>query len=123
MIGYLVLALTTSIAPRYVSCFLIVTSFVTVAIVLVWNTNTNEDESARAGGVWIIQCVGQCGTILGTHSFPANQKPYYRRGMWTGIAFSLLSAAICTTFSFLLHRDNGRRDRVYSKVEDVGGES
>ncbi|KAJ9637478.1 hypothetical protein H2204_004902 [Knufia peltigerae] len=121
-IGYLVLALTTSIAARYVSCFLIVTSFVTVSTVLVWNANTNENESKRAGGVWIIQCVGQCGTILGTHSFPGPEKPYYRRGMWTGFAFSLFSAALCTSLSILLHRENKRRDRLYGKVEHVDGE-
>lgn len=115
-IGYLILALTTSVAPRYFSCFLIVTVFVTVAVVLVWNANTNEDESKRAGGVWIVQCIGQCGTVLGTNSFPAKEGPLYRRGMWTGFAFSLLSAVTCATLSFLLWRENKRRDAKYGKV-------
>lgn len=116
-VGYLILALTTATAAQYVSCFLIVTVFVTVSIVLVWNANTNENESKRTGGVWILQTVGQCGTVLGTHSFPADQHPYYRRGMWTGFAFSLFSAAICTTLSILLWRENKRRDEVYGKVD------
>ncbi|KAK4936288.1 hypothetical protein LTR10_022816 [Elasticomyces elasticus] len=116
-IGYLILALTDAVSARYVSCFLIVTIFVTVSIVLVWNANTNENESKRTGGVWIIQTVGQCGTVLGTHSFPSNQKPYYRRGMWTGFGFSLFSALICTTLSFVLWQENKRRDQLYGQVD------
>lgn len=117
-IGYLILALTTSVAARYVSCFLVVSVFVTVSTVLVWNANTNENESKRAGGVWIIQTVGQCGTVLGTNSFPTSQRPLYRRGMWTGFAFSLVSALTCASLSFLLWRENKRRDALYGKVEN-----
>lgn len=116
-VGYLILALTTSVAARYVSCFLIVNVFVTVAIVLVWNANTNENRSKRAGGVWIIQTVGQCGTVLGTNSFPKASAPYYRRGMWTGFSFSLLSATVCSALSFLLWRENKRRDSLYGKPD------
>jgi len=115
-VGYIIMATATSVAARYVGCFLIVTLFVTVAIVLTWNANTNENESKRAGGVWIIQCVGHCGTVLGTNSFPAKQAPYYHRGMWTGFGFSLLSCIICSTLSFLLWRENKRRDAKYGKV-------
>lgn len=116
-IGYLILAVSTGTAARYASCFLIVSVFVTVAMVLVWNANTNENESKRTGGVWIVQTVGQCGTVLGTHSFPASQKPYYRRGMWTGFAFSLLSATMCSALSFLLWKENKRRDELYGRVD------
>lgn len=114
--GYLVLALTSDVAPRYTGVFLVVLVFVTVAVVLVWNANTNETDSKRAGGVWIIQTVGQCGTLLGTNLFPAGEEPYYRRGMWIGFAFSMLSACICATLSFLLWRENRRRDRLYGKT-------
>ena len=53
-IGYLILANTSGVAPRYAGIFLIVLIFTTVAIVLVWNANSNENESKRAGGVWIV---------------------------------------------------------------------
>lgn len=122
-VGYLILALTTSIAARYVSCFLIVTLFVTVSLVLTWNANTNENESKRAGGVWIIQTVGQCGTVLGTNSFPSKESPYYRRGMWIGFAFSLVSAVTCSTLSYMLWRENRRRDALYGKVQELRHQS
>lgn len=115
-IGYLVLALTDSITARYVSCFLIVTSFVTVAVTVTWSANTNDNETKRAGGLWILNTVGQCGTLLGANSFPANEAPYYRKGMWIGFAFSMLAATTCTTISILLWRENRRRDALYGKV-------
>lgn len=112
-VGYLILALTDGVAPRYVGIFLVVLIFVTVSTVLVWNANTNESGSKRAGGLWIIMTVGQCGTLLGTNMFPADEAPYYRRGMWIGFAFSMLSACVCASLSFLLWRENRRRDRLY----------
>lgn len=53
-VGYLILANTTAVTPRYVGIFLIVIIFTTVAINLVWNVNSNETESKKAGGVWIV---------------------------------------------------------------------
>ncbi|KAK5735750.1 hypothetical protein LTR17_007922 [Elasticomyces elasticus] len=118
--GYLILALTTDTAPRYAGIFLVVLIFTTVAFILVWNANSNETESKRAGGVWIVQCVGQCGTLLGTHIFPADEKPYYRKGMWIGFAFSLLAATACATLSFSFWRDNKRRDQESGNVDATG---
>ncbi|KAF3022590.1 hypothetical protein E8E14_013493 [Neopestalotiopsis sp. 37M] len=120
--GYLILALSDGVTPRYVGIFLVVLIFVTVSTVLVWNANTNESGSKRAGGLWIIMTVGQCGTLLGTNMFPADEAPYYRRGMWIGFAFSMLSACVCGLLSFLLWRENRRRDRLYGPVERVSSE-
>lgn len=137
-IGYLILANTSDVAPRYAGIFLVVLIFTTVAIILVWNANSNENESKRAGGVWIvsvpsfavdiglvadtcsqIQTVGQCGTVLGTNMFPDSTAPYYRRGMWIGFSFSMLAAVGCATLSFLFWRENRRRDLLYGKVDRV----
>lgn len=115
-IGYLVLAVTTSVAARYTGLFLVVLIFTTTALILTWNANTNENESKRAGGLWLIMTVGQCGTLLGTHMFPDNQAPLYRQGMWIGFAFSLTACIASAVLSFLLWRENRRRDRVYGKV-------
>lgn len=68
-----------------------------------------------------IQCVGQCGTLLGTHSFPDSDEPLYKRGMWTGFAFSMAAATGCATLSFLFWKENRRRDRLYGKVKPVDG--
>ncbi|KAL1887981.1 hypothetical protein Sste5346_009863 [Sporothrix stenoceras] len=122
-IGYIICAVTTTVASRYVGLFLVVTIFITVAVNLVWNANTNENESKRAGGLWIIMTVGQCGTLLGTNMFPASEGPRYVKGMWIGFAFTVLAGMLCTINSISLWRENKRRDRLYGSVlkgqEDV----
>jgi peptidoglycan/LPS O-acetylase OafA/YrhL len=115
-IGYLIVVLTEGVATRYFGIFLVVLIFVTVAVNLVWNANTNENESKRAGGLWLIMTVGQCGTLLGTNMFPASEGPTYHKGMWIGFAFSMLAGILCSTLSFLLWRENRRRDKLYGKV-------
>ncbi|KAL0260307.1 hypothetical protein SLS55_003993 [Diplodia seriata] len=119
--GFAVLGATTSPAARYAGIFLAVQIFVTVAVVLVWNVNTNETGSKRAGGLWLVMTLGQCGPLLGTNVFPADEAPYYRRGMWVSCAFALVAAAASAALSLALWRENRRRDRVYGKPADDQG--
>lgn len=117
-IGFILLGTTETVAPRYLGCFLAVLIFVTTSVVLVWNSNTNFTGSSKAGGLWIIMTVGQCGPLLGTNVFPASEGPYYRRGSWICCGFALLSSVAAATLSFLLWRENKRRDRVYGPVRE-----
>lgn len=119
-IGFIILGTATSVAVRYVGIFLAVNIFVSTAINLVWNTNINSTGSKRAGGVWIMQTVGQCGPLLGTNMFPPKDKPFYRTGMWVGCTFSLVAAVASATLSMLLFLDNRRKDKKYGRVETVG---
>ncbi|KAH8894383.1 MFS general substrate transporter [Thozetella sp. PMI_491] len=115
-VGYLIVILADGVAARYFGIFLVVLIFVTVSVNLVWNANTNENESKRAGGLWLIMTVGQCGTLLGTNMFPSTDKPRYYKGMWIGFAFSMVAAVLTGTLSYLLWRENKRRDKVYGRV-------
>lgn len=117
-IGFILLGTTETVGPRYLGCFLAVLIFVTTSVVLVWNSNTNFTGSSKAGGLWIIMTVGQCGPLLGTNVFPASEGPYYRRGSWICCGFALLSSAAAATLSFLLWRENKRRDRDYGPVRE-----
>ena len=62
--------------------------------------------------------VGQCGPLLGTNVFPDADQPYYRKGSWICCAFALLSATTASMLSFLLWRENRRRDRIYGPVRE-----
>ncbi|KAF2757356.1 MFS transporter [Pseudovirgaria hyperparasitica] len=116
-VGWLILATATTAAARYVATFLAVLIFVSVAMLLTWTANTNETSSKRAGGLWIVQTVGQCGTVLGTNMFPKSEAPYYRRGMWVGCAFSFIVMLSAGVLSFMLWRENRRRDRRHGRPE------
>jgi hypothetical protein len=47
---------------------------------------------------------------------PDTDAPYYRRGMWIGISFSMAAAVGCATLSFFFWKENRRRDVLYGKV-------
>lgn len=117
-IGFILLGTTTSVRLRYFGTFLAVMIFVNTSITLIWNSNTNSTGSRKAGGLWIMMTVGQCGPLLGTNVFPSSDGPYYRKGSWICCAVSLLSAACACTLSFLLWRENKRRDRIYGPVQE-----
>jgi hypothetical protein len=117
-VGFILLGTTDTVGPRYLGAFLAVMIFVTTSVVLIWNSNTNATGSSKAGGLWIMMTVGQCGPLLGTNVFPDSDKPYYRKGSWICCGFALLSAFTATLLSFLLWRENKRRDRVYGPVRE-----
>jgi len=118
-IGFLIMAVTTTTGVRYFALFLCVLIFVSVAIILTWVTNNSGTDSKRAGGLWVLTTVGQCGPILGTRVFPASEAPYYRTGMWICCGFCFFVFVLATTLSLLLRRENKRRDTVYGKGTGV----
>lgn len=117
-VGFILLGTTDTVGPRYLGTFLAVMIFVTTSLVLIWNSNTNSTGSKKAGGLWIMMTIGQCGPLLGTNVFPDADKPYYRKGSWICCGFALLSAVTASVLSFLLWRENKRRDRKYGPVRE-----
>ena len=80
--------------------------------------------------------IGQCGSVLGTHLFPATEGPRYTKGFAVSCAlefFAALCAIILTVGvirqfrCFSSHNDtqisyrvdNRQRDRKYGKVENT----
>lgn len=51
-------------------------------------------ETKRAAGMPIYMAIGQCGSILGSHLFPATEGPRYIKGFAVSCALEFL-AAIC----------------------------
>ena len=64
-VGFLVQATTTSVVGRYLSIFLSVQIFASVALLLSWVSNLHVTESKRAGGYTILGSCGQFGPLLG----------------------------------------------------------
>jgi len=118
-IGYILLGTSTVVAVRYFGLFLATIIFTSVALILSWVANTHATDSKRAAGLAILATGGQCGPILGTNIFPANEKPYYRKGMWISCGACLLVFFLATIQSFLLWRENKKRDRIYGKQRDT----
>ncbi|KAI0418260.1 retrograde regulation protein 2 [Xylaria grammica] len=119
-IGFLLLATTEAAAPRYLGVYFAITIFVCVAILIPWVSNSHSTESKRAGGFAIFATFGQAGPLLGTNIFPLSEAPYYRKGSWISFSFCVLVAVTSAVFSFLLHRENRRLDKVQSEGGEEG---
>ena len=118
-IGYILLATQKTVAVRYFGFFLATIIFTSVALTLSWVSNTHATDSKRAAGLAILATGGQCGPVLGTNIFPPNEAPFYRKGMWISCGACLLVFFLATLQSFLLWKENQRRDKKYGKQRDT----
>lgn len=118
-IGYIILATTSGVAPRYFGLFLATLIFVSVAQCLTWVGNTHATDSKRAAGLALLATGGQCGPILGTRIFPKSDKPYYRKGMWISCGACLLVVVAACIQMMILHRANVKRDKKYGKNRET----
>lgn len=62
--------------------------------------------------------LGQCGPLLGTNVFPADEKPFYTKGSWMSTAFCLLVAVVSAGLSFSLWRENKKLDRIFNESRE-----
>ena len=90
-----------------------------MALVLSWVANTHATDSKRAAGLAILATGGQCGPVLGTNIFPPDEAPYYRKGMWISCGACLLVFFLAGLQSFLLWRENKRRDKKYGSQRET----
>lgn len=118
-IGYIILATQKTVAVRYFGIFLATIIFTSVALTLSWVANTHATDSKRAAGLAILATGGQCGPVLGTNIFPPHEGPFYRKGMWISCGACLLVFFLASLQSFLLWKENKRRDRKYGTQRET----
>ncbi|KAI0002596.1 major facilitator superfamily domain-containing protein [Russula compacta] len=116
-IGYLLLLVVAhNDHVRYLATFCVVSgTYTTIALVIAWYAHNLGSESKRATGTPLYMAIGQCGSILGSHLFPATEGPRYIKGfsILVGLLFlgTICSCILTTHFRY----ENARRDRVYGE--------
>jgi len=112
--GYIILATTSAVGPRYFGMFLAAGGiYPVVGNILPWVLNNQGSDTKRGTGLVILNVVGQSGPLVGTNIYPAKDAPYYRRGMWITAAFMLLIGTLAFGLRTLLWWENKRLDRKY----------
>ncbi|KAI9507293.1 MFS general substrate transporter [Russula earlei] len=115
----LLLAVAHNNHVRYFATFCIVSgTYTTIGLVLAWFTHNLGSETKRATGTPLYIGIGQSGSILGSHLFPATEGPRYIKGFSGGclLAGLLFLGTVCTCVLTTHFRyENARRDRVYGK--------
>ncbi|KAK9370596.1 major facilitator superfamily domain-containing protein [Lipomyces kononenkoae] len=118
-VGYLILAIVTVTGVRYFAIYLCaVGMFTTVGVIMPWSVDNQGTDSKKGTGMFLLQLVGQCGPLLGTHMYPQTDAPYYRTGMWVSCACLFAVTALAFILRFYLQLLNHRLDKRWGPVED-----
>lgn len=119
-IGYLILLVVKSnVHARYFATFCITSgTYTTIGLVIAWYGHNLGSETKRAAGIPLYMAIGQCGSVLGSHIFPATEGPRYIKGFAISSSLEFLAAICAVLLSVSYRRDNQMRDRVYG-IPDV----
>lgn len=122
-LGYILLAATKATGPRYTGVFFAAAGiFPCIGNILPWVLNNQGSDTKRGTGIAILNLVGQCGPLLGTRVYPAQDSPYYRLGMWVCAGFMLFNGLLAFGLRCLLVWENKRLDRKYGIVGRIDGD-
>ncbi|QRW24544.1 major facilitator superfamily transporter [Rhizoctonia solani] len=119
-LGYLLLLVVQhNQSVRYFSIFLCCTgTYTTIGLAITWFAHNLGSESKKAAGIPLFMVIGQCGSVLGTHSYPASEGPHYIKGLALCCGFEFLGALMCLVLTISFRLENARRDRVYGPPEE-----
>jgi hypothetical protein len=132
-IGYVILATTESVGPRYFGVFLAAGGIFPVIantipwvlsmlqplrfmvfIILIWSDLDNQgSDTKRGSGITLLNIIGQCGPLLGTRIYPSQQGPFYKEGMSICAAFMFLTGILALGLRTGLAFENRRLNAQY----------
>ena len=100
---------TLHITIRYLCVYPATAGFFSaITLILAWTMDNRVEKEGKGASVALLNLIGQCGPLLGTRLYPANDGPWYVRGMATCAVFMLLVAGLAVLLRVLLGRVNQR---------------
>jgi MFS family permease len=94
--------------------------FCCVTLIITWTLNNQDSESKKGAGIALLQYLGQCGPLVGTRLFPAEDGPLYSKGMLVCAIFMGGVAVMAFALRIVILRENVRRSKIaaYSAVDE-----
>ncbi|OCT47129.1 MFS transporter [Cladophialophora carrionii] len=118
-IGYIILCTVEKVAVKYFALFLVAGGlYPCIGLVLSWVANNNGSDSKRGAGFILMNFVGQCGPLVGTHIFPKSEAPHYKKGFYISFAFCCFAATLAVCQIFWLKHLNKQLDQKYGPVRE-----
>lgn len=111
LVGFILACTTTSLAPRYLSCFLFAAgSYSTGSIILGWvSTNIVDSNEKKSVALALVNFSAVGANIYTAHLWPSSDSPRYVMGLGASAAFCVACAAIAVVNNLLLRRENRKR--------------
>ncbi|KAJ3552699.1 hypothetical protein NM688_g4016 [Phlebia brevispora] len=120
-IGYvLLLAVADNEHVRYFATFCIVSgTYTVIGVVIAWLAHNLGSETKKATGIPLYMAIGQCGSVLGSHLFPATEGPRYIKGFAVSCALEFLGSIVAIVLYASYRIENAHRDRNFGRVHDT----
>lgn len=90
--------------------------FSSITVIITWTINNQESDSKKGTGMAILNIIGQFGPLVGTSIFPAEEGPWYVKGMAICAGFMVLVAVLAGVLRWVLVRENRK-----AKQGNAGG--
>lgn len=94
--------------------------FSVITIIITWTINNQDSESKQGTGFAMLQLIGQCGPLVGTRLYPAEQAPLYTRGMCACAGSMVFAAVLALMLRWYLRRKNNVSEKGYAKIGEEG---
>ncbi|EEY16044.1 conserved hypothetical protein [Verticillium alfalfae VaMs.102] len=125
IIGYIMLLANTDPTGRpglsYAGTFFAAGGiYPATALVLSWPAINVSGQTKRAIGNAMQITIGNCGAILGTQLYRANDGPRFIIGHSFALGYLAANILVCATLRFILKRENTRREQIAKEVKEIG---
>jgi hypothetical protein len=118
-VGYIILATTKAVGPRYFGVFLAAAGiFPAIANIIPWVLNNQGSDTRRGMSIMLLNTIGQCGPLLGTRLYPSEEGPFYIKGQWVCAAFMLFTGLLVLVLRTYLSYMNRKLDMQWGTLEE-----
>jgi MFS family permease len=109
---------TPTLLLRYIGVYGAAMGFFSaITLIITWTLNNQQTVTGKGTGMALLNVVGQCGPLVGTHLYPEEDGPYFVRGMVVCAAFMLAVAGLAAGLRWWLGVLNRR-----VRMDDSGGD-
>lgn len=90
------------------------------ALALSWPAINVSGQTKRAVANAMQISIGNCGAVLGTQLYRANDGPRYIVGHSFALGYLVCNVLVSTVLYFILKKENERREGITAEVKEVG---
>ncbi|KAJ2480199.1 hypothetical protein IWW47_005971 [Coemansia sp. RSA 2052] len=93
-----------------------------VPLMLSWVANNNVGHTKRAISIAMLNTFGQCFATVGTQIYKNKTAPRFYMGYGVCLAFTVVMIVFSLALSFVLNRENNRRDAEHGEPKILSPE-
>ncbi|KAJ2500583.1 hypothetical protein GGH96_002626 [Coemansia sp. RSA 1972] len=119
-IGYILLISSGNVKANYTgACFVAMGLYPIIPLMLSWVANNNVGHTKRAVSIALLNTFGQCFATVGTQIYKTPTAPRFFMGYGVCLAFTVVMVVFSLVLTFVLNRENNRRDEQYGEPKPL----